>query len=537
MRKFLAVLMAVFMLAATLAALPISAEEATATVSMKDGSTAADAEAIDLVITEVASNTKSTLAGSQSKFDGDAYSYIEIYNRGDDAVDLSDYAIVQADYSVYTEWDSKFTKLVPIVSGDVFASFEHSTTAGYRANCNAGLLNQETILEAGKTAIIWFWNASANAAANKNKDLSKHDTENGILFPAFRNYYKNQYKNADGVTVSAEIPADTLIVAVYGTDEVPTSFALNTSGNKMYGLVKNTGEGFDLSEAMYEQISEDVYEKNDDVICIWEHGTGLGATTAETKSAIYTTANNVPHYFNAYYEDSKADYVAINNAKCEGFKELGCIWYNEMPVTPGVLLPIQWADLDPDRAPASVKGEDANWTTTVWNTYVTALVAANRGTDVGDRAEEDKNQDKINVDRGNLGNLGQNALGAWIYFTKDEGGVTKYFRYQNDGQHTEADGVEITKEEYDIAIAALAEAEKGEGLGMMLWIIIGGGAAVVLGAGAVVLILILKKKNKNVAADDVAGDVQIIDEDGVTIAVEEAAPVAEEPVAEETTEE
>ena len=249
MRKIMAAVLATLMLVSVFAVLPVSAQ--TSTVSVKDGSTAADAGAIDLVITEVASNTKSTTPGSNNKFEGDAYSYIEIYNRGTVAVDLSDYAIVQADYSVYTEWDGRFNKMVPIVYGDVFSSFDHATTYSYRANCNEGLINQDTTLDAGETALIWFWNASTNAAANKNKNLSAHDWGNEIAFPAFRNYYKN--------SVGVEIPADTLIVAIYGTDDIPTSFALNTSGNKMYGLVKNTGEGFDLSEAMYERISEDVY--------------------------------------------------------------------------------------------------------------------------------------------------------------------------------------------------------------------------------------------------------------------------------------
>jgi glycerophosphoryl diester phosphodiesterase len=78
-----------------------------------------------------------------------------------------------------------------------------------------------------------------------------------------------------------------------------------------------------------------------------------------------------------------------------------------------------------------------------------------------------------------------------------------------------------TKEEYDTAMAALAEMEEEEGPGMMLWIIIGAAAVVVLGAGAAVLIIVLKKKNKNVATDDVAGFVEIIDE-GADAAAPEA---------------
>ena len=256
-------------------------------------------------------------------------------------------------------------------------------------------------------------------------------------------------------------------------------------------------------------------------------GTSLGYyKPTENGSAVYTLANKVPYFNNEFNDNEDTNYVQSGAAI--SFKEAACIYY-EQAVNPGVLLPAQWADIDPNRAPASVKGTDANWATTAWDNYVKELVTLNGGDGVTNRAEKDKNQSSINVNRENLGNLGQNKAGEWTFF--EEGG--KYYRYKTEGGSKDA-AVEITKEEYDTALAALAELEKGEGLGIWLWVIIGGSAVVVLGGAAVVLIIILKKKNKNVAADDVAGFVEIIDEGDVAPAEEAVAPEATE---EEKTEE
>jgi hypothetical protein len=168
-----------------------------------------------------------------------------------------------------------------------------------------------------------------------------------------------------------------------------------------------------------------------------------------------------------------------------------------------------------------VKGTDADWTAKVWAAY---LAVALPDEDITSRPEKDKNQDQIDVDRDDLGNQGQNKLGEWTYFQGEDG---NYYRYKTEGGDKDS-AVKVDKAEYDLYMEALAAAAaaEDEGLGIWLWVIIGAAVLVVLGAGAVVLIIVLKKKNKNVATDDVAGFVEIIDEEATAPAEEAAAPEA-----------
>ncbi len=442
MRKFLAVLMAVFMLTAALAVLPASA----ATTSTKDGSTVADAQALDLVVTEVLADTMSHIVTMASK---NAFQYIEIHNRGSERVNVYDYAIVRAAYNERsaTPWadPKKFDGKIVL---DVGSIYEHYIDAGvnginaYMDPMYACVNADDGWLEAGATALIWIWNKDTKDAFGTTGTTGEKIGN----FVAFREHYK-----AHGV----EIPADVKIFATFGVTGVGQSFELNTTNNFMYALVKDgTGSAntFDIaSEIAYRQTVGD-FERNADIVCMWEHGTGLGlAATIENYSVIYTTADNTPRYLNAYYEESNANYYAAREV--DSFKQLGAIRYEER-MTPGVLLPIQWADIDPDRAPASVKGTDANWQTTVWNTYIEANTVKDEGIN---RPEEDLNQDEINVDRDNLGNRGQNKLGEWTNFIGEDG---KYYRYKTEGGSVNF-AVEVTKAEYDAAMAALAESENG----------------------------------------------------------------------------
>lgn len=505
MRKFLAALMAVFMLAAIFAVLPISAT--TASASDKDGSTAADADAIDLVITEVLANSQSNVLSMKSK---DAFQYIEIYNRGSVAVNLFDYAIVRTPYTVSSNdpWpNKKFDGKVVLDEGPIYQYYvdngvsainPYNTTA---LGCNN---SADDTLQPGEVAIIWFWNAATKDAFTAKGGTTASEKDG--TFNSFRNHYKD---------LGAEIPADVKIFATFGVTGVGQSFELNTSKDYMYALVKdNEGEnGFDIgAEVAYEATVGGNFIGNDKIVCMFEYGTGLGLyTTVENKAAIYTLASKLPQYTNAYYETDDADYYESGDV--DSYKELGCIYFEE-DVTPGKLLPIQWADLDPDRAPADVKGTDDNWATTAWNTYVTALVAANGGGETTDRDEEDKHQDQIDVNRNDLGNQGQNKLGEWTYFTQtDEAtGETTYWRYKTEGGSKET-AVEVDKEEYDRYLQKLAEQDQQSEGGLETWVVIViiVAAVVVAGGAAVVVIFVLKKK-KQVAADDVAGFVQIIDE-------------------------
>ena len=519
MRKFLTVLMAVFMLTAALAVLPAAAADAKPT---KDGSVATDANAINLVITEVLADTQSNNVSMKAK---NAFQYIEIYNRGANAVNLYDYAIVRATYNEKDKanmWPSKkFDKKVVLDPGSIYAYYVDNNTPNI-ATYNQTVLGcnnpNDGMLQPGEVALIWFWNQDTKDVIGANGGTTGEKQGN---FVAFREHYKDVLKNEQNA-VAKEIPANVKIFATFGVDSIGQSFSLNTTKNYMYALVEDTGTGFDVAtEVAYSQTTGGDFIQNSKIKTMWKFGTSLGYyTTTENNGAVYTLANKTPYYTNKYLGQEDADYFAAGDV--DGYKEVACIYYDQL-MNPGVLLPVQWADLDPDRAPADVKGTDANWATTAWDNYVKALVGDDT---VTNRAEKDKNQSAINVNRNDLGNLGQNKLGEWTFF--EEGG--KYYRYKTEGGSKE-ESVEITKEEYDIAMAAIAEQEEGEGLGIWLWVIIGGAALVVLGGAAVVVIIVLKKKNKNVATDDVAGFVPIIDEGAAP--AEEAAPEAIAPEATE----
>ena len=504
MRKFLAALMAVFMLTAALAVLPASAA---ATVSTKDGSTAADAEAIDLVVTEVLADTKSNNVSMATK---NAFQYIEVYNRGNTTVNLYDYAIVRATYDEKnkgTQWadPKKFDKKIVLDDGSIYAPYAGMTgISGYDTSTLACINRAgEDALAPGETALIWIWNKDTKDVFGANGGTAATG-ENAGTMGAFRKHYKD---------MGAEIPAGVKIIAAFGVDGIGQSCDLNVTKNYIYALVDDTAN-FDVSvEVAYSKSVGGEFTRNSKIECMFKFGTSLGYyTTNENYGAVYTLASKTPYFTNAYLDNTDADYYA--SEAVDGYTEMACIYYDE-PMNPGKLLPVQWADLDPARAPADVKGTDANWATTAWNTYVTALVALNGGGEGSSGAEDDLGQGNIDVNRDDLGNLGQNKAGEWTFVTwvDEETGETKYGRYKTDGGSMDT-VVEIDKETYDKAMAALAEMEN-EGDGFAIWQILLFFVApfvVVLGGAAVALIIVLKKKNKNVAADDVAGFVQIIDE-------------------------
>ncbi len=518
MRKFLAVLMAAFMLTAALAVLPASAA---VTKSDKDGSVATDADAIDLVITEVLADTQSNNVSMKAK---NAFQYIEIYKRSaTKTVNIYDYAIVRATYNEKsgTPWAEprKFEKKIVLDTGSIYDHYVNNNVANIAQYNLTGVLDCVNALGGdigpGETALIWIWNQDTKDVFGANGGTTATG-ENQGNFNAFRNHYKDLGK---------EIPNDVKIFATFGVDGIGQSFQMNTTKNYMYALVEDgvgSANTFDIgTEIAYSKTTGGNFETNAKIKAMFKFGTALGYyNTTENNGAVYTLANKTPNYTNTYFEKTDANYYESGDV--DSFKEMACIYYDEA-MTPGTLLPVQWADIDPDHAPAAVKGTDANWATTAWNTYVAALVAANGGGENTNRPEENKNQSDIDVNRNDLGNLGQNKAGEWTFFIGEDG---KYYRYKTEGGSKD-EAVEITKEEYDTAMAALAELEEGEGLGIWLWVIIGGAAVVVLGGAAVVLIIVLKKKNKNVAADDVAGFVEIIDEDAAAPAEDAAAPAEE----------
>ena len=484
MRKFLAALLAVFMLAAV-AVLPLAAEEVAVdkTKSEIDGTTVADAEGLNLVVTEFMSNTTcSVTVGGQDVSAKNAFQYIEIYNRGTTDVNLYDLAVVRAANRLKTDvWNAghKFEQKIPLNPGNVSSQSNISA-----ANQKFAVVNPNSaVLKPGEFAVVWFWNDDSIAVSNAlGNSLGADTTTDGktVYHKAFRDHYK-----AENSSVS--ISDDLLIVAVYAGSTTDTSrFALNTNGSYMYALVQDTNtapfdQNVEVAFTANKGSDGTIYQRNEKIVCMWQWGVltnlSIPSHTPEGVATIYVPANNVPTFYNATqkaiegdeYEDKVNFY---DSGYVDSFKEVGLVSFQEKP-TIGTMSAYQWAYVDAARAPETVTSLAANGKT--WQEVaVDAYIAAN--VEVGEEdvpnEEEERLPGGVHVDRDNLGNKGQNAANTTV------------------------------------------DANQSNGLGIWLWVIIAGAAVVVLGGAAVVVIVVLKKKNKPVAADDVASEepTQVIDD-------------------------
>ena len=200
MRKFLAGLMAVMMLASVLA---LSVGAATKTF---DESTADDAKNLDLIITEVMTQSKNPQDFADSS---DLYEYIEIYNRGDSVVNLADYCLVRCDSTGVTAavnpWKQqhKFTNVLNLVANNI-----ENDNALDKSKLSVSITNPRDInLQPGQFAVIWIWNDDDEqfckdnnenlAAADNNR---KNSAGQIVSFPKFRDAYSSSASTAISVS-------------------------------------------------------------------------------------------------------------------------------------------------------------------------------------------------------------------------------------------------------------------------------------------------------------------------------------------------
>lgn len=207
MRKILAALLAVMMIAGVFAALPMSAAEATV-IETIDG-TKNTTKLNDLIITEILVNSKSgtdrddqTSGESAAVFSSpDALDYIEVYNAGTETVNIYDYCILSAPYRDFTGESKatgsntaaipyKFTYKNVLYSGDI-----HSTESGAKSDSRQTAYDNSCMnppsgdIRPGETAVIWYWTTATDTAC---KDLGYsigRTGENNRTFEYFRNYY------------------------------------------------------------------------------------------------------------------------------------------------------------------------------------------------------------------------------------------------------------------------------------------------------------------------------------------------------------
>lgn len=512
MRKFLASLMAVMMLASVLA---LSVGAATGTTF--DKSTADDAKNLDVIVTEIMAQSKNYEDDADTS---DLYEYIEIFNRGDTVVNLADYCLLYcSNYGITSgvnNWmtNHKFTNVINLVAGNL----KQNDPALAKATMTRQIVNPSNLLlEPGKFAVIWIWNNDDEQyCEDNNVNIAAPKTENGkvITFPKFREAYSTSastaaYTKTEKGVETVGIPDDTLLLVGMGATNINSSaFRLANGSRSMYALAKKE-VGQNIASDGFTQSSP--LTNPDDFLCMFEWGTastkgGIPAMERAGYSTIYVPGDQEPYMLNKGNElnakdgetpVSYTDYVTgyLDKGYEASYKEMAVMTYWERP-TPGYMMPYQWvyvledieniaedakvqppenlkkyiydADID-DEALVLTDTENENWKTDMYTFLQNArLVAGEDGS-----GEDETKRDEID------------------YKTQEE------IKKQNDKT---------------IKNQQSTNTKKGLPVWALILIIVGG--VVVLGGVAVVVILVLKKKNKPVAADDVAaeGEVKIIDE-------------------------
>lgn len=371
MRNRFAALLAVLMLSTCLV-LP-----AKATTKTFDNSTTADAEKMNVIITEVMPQSKNPEDFADTS---DLYEYIEIYNRGNSVVNLADYCLLYCNsYGITAatnQWklNHKFTNVINLVPGNL----KQNDPALAKATMPRQINNPNDLtLKPGQFAVIWIWNNDDEQyCADNDINLAATQYKNGkmVTFPKFREAYSSQnstsarMKNTNGTLSAVGIPDDTLLMVGMGATNINSAaFRLANGGRSMYALAK---------KEVGQNIASDGFTKSspitnpDDFLCLFEWGTngtkgGIPEMARAGYSTIYVPADKVPYMVNRGNElnakkdetpVSYTDYVAsyLDKNFEASYKEMAVMTYWERP-TPGYMMPYQWVYVDPDCMPENAK--------------------------------------------------------------------------------------------------------------------------------------------------------------------------------------
>ncbi len=431
MRKFFVILLA--LLLAAVGVCGASAATALPTC-VHDGSTAAQGE-MQLVVTEMLTNS---YALNSSKLTNaahmDAFTYIEVYNRGQESIDLSDLSLARYrdTYVVGSNefYSDKFEAMVDIKAGSIYDGIAVSSSVSSNACTNP----TDMTVAPGELAILWIWNDATVAVDTQYANALGMPVEVDGVGDVYHYYFRQHY----GMELNNDIP----IYAVYGGDTTSTSdtFTLNKSSNYVYGLVKDT---FQLTEAVFEQTNSGTI-LNDKVLCTWQWGTGRStgiaiasdgyietayknaqgyaitvfkASPYEGKATLYAPAASDPFYYNAQrsvYNSSyvnKVNYVDIGADYVFSYKEMAvmCPATEAGASTIGKMDDAQLAQVDPTRAAA--KAQTAGQSLEAWTAAANAAFLQGRISQGTGEIEDNPESviDVVHTDRSNLGNLGQNT--------------------------------------------------------------------------------------------------------------------------------
>ena len=375
MRKILSALLAVMMLVSVVAALPVFADNAIEPVKTIDGTTASDYNNADLVVTEVMVNSKSnvdkyndiadTLSTSKTS-SYDCFDYVEIYNKGDEAVNLYDYCLLRRANNGVTplyKTEGTFDRKNYIAPGTIYQA-AYGVDPSLKANyCDVTNPNSVTYdaskpaseqlhwLQPGEFAVIWFWTAQCDTVSKDNKksmaapvsDGSYEATENGYYFPEFREFYN--------------VPDETIVLAVYAQNnatKAPTGFDLVAGGAYMYGVA---AKDFDVNEPAIEGVGSANPSLNSKIECLFTWGTGTKAGIPTTDGTDHQATNymppvSAPDLYNTDYlnidpnYNVAANYDYVQTGHSLSYKEMAIYRYAEDP-TVGSMPLYQWAYVDP----------------------------------------------------------------------------------------------------------------------------------------------------------------------------------------------
>ena len=370
MRKLLAAALAVLMLCGAFAAFPASAAGSTP-VKTIDGTTVNDYYDCDLVVTEVMVNSKSnvdkfndiadTLSTSKTS-SYDCFDYIEIYNRGDEAINLYDYCLLRADnYGVTPVYQTEgtFTHQNYIAPGSIYQSaygvnsslkkWDVTNPLAIRDGGSKDASESLHWIQPGQFAVIWFWTSQCDAVSQHNgtsmanPNLNYSATQNAYYYPQFREFYN--------------VPDETVVLAVYAQNNAtnaPKCFDLVAGKARMYGIAS---KDFDVAEPAIENVGSTFAELNDKIECLFTWGTGTKAGIPTTDgmdhyATNYLPANATPNVYNAEKAqygnyDAAANYDFVQTGHSLSYKEMAIFRYALDP-TVGSMPLYQWAYVDPE---------------------------------------------------------------------------------------------------------------------------------------------------------------------------------------------
>lgn len=609
MRKIFALALAVLMLA-VMVVMPIAAAEdltrrplgvygsddaswanrAKFDLTTKDQSLNGNVANKDLIVTEVSFNSSYSngIKGTVETSD-DIYNYIEIYNRGNTPVDLSQVAIAQmndlgAGNNTTNTWDvtasfDKNTKVIRMYAGANIYQYTGMTETQWTSRYKDAPVDNPTniVVQPGEFAIVWLWSdVCVNASRAEGSSIAaNYDPANRENFPNFRDHYASVMGIEKGSAEWEQLES-TLILAVHCDSSLSNSMKFYDYSSHVYALVD--ANNFDATTTEYVNFRagthtpyvysffgwgtnerHNIMGSVEDVATIYVPSASaadlywgykkqeFGADKAPEAPAAGATQEELDKYqsdleaFNKAVEDYQAyvlenfDYVALGISN--SYLEMAVMSGAETPSI-GTMPSYQWKYVDADRMADHVEDDETAYIAD-WN---------NEWADNEETTEVKETVKDLIYDSGALTATWEEDLLAALI-----GSRVVELEDTNKEAAAERDEIFVDQNWWE-NMEGSNEAGGGTNTGTgtntgnkrpdqkkltdqaWFWVLVIGGPVLVLAAVAAVVIFVILPKKKKVAADDVApetGDVVIIDE----TTVPEEAPVEEAPVEEAPTEE